>query len=513
MGIDVVHPQVMKRMPQWNLIRDFVEGEMTIKSKGETYLPRKSGQDDETYYKYKARAKCPDYTEQALNTMHGMIFKRAPVVMIPDSEELAKCLENFDREGHTFYQASSNSCYDNLQTCFGGLLVDMPNDTRVVTEYDAQAFGIRPYCKYYSAEDVMDWRCESIDGVMKLSFVKLKELVEVSSGINFTHEYKTQYRILSLDDNDFYNVSVWYDAIDKENGHSDLVCKMEPIYPKMNGTMMRFIPFEFLPYKDASKPLLYGVAELNKHYYMQSADYENGVHLTTLPSAVITGFSSDEAIRMGEDIAIMIPEPDAKAYTVQFAGEGLDHSERAIAATQEQIGILGTRSISPDKAMSETSDAAKIHRQGENAKLATYARDISEVYTRVLNIMARWLGVKGRCSVQFNIDYSSNGFDPNMLNAIANLSREGKFPVPLIYESLRRTELIPNTMTLEDFMFLLDIEASGATAQEELELYQKILAGESVSIPSVPVIDIREKIMSEGKTPEFTKEVSLQEGK
>ena len=514
MSIGMLNTKSSEYSYHWQLIRDCVEGEYRIKTRSEQYLPRKSGQTDFDYNCYKARAKWADYTEQALNAMHGMIFRRAPVMEVPENKKLTACLKNFDREGHTFYQSSSNSCYDNMQTSFGGLFVDMPVVKKRMTQAEADVLGILPYCKYYKAENIMDWKYKDINGVKKLCLVVLKEEVETFKS-EFDHDYKTQFRVLDIDDQGFYRVRIFGMGYDKDGNPTGYGCN-KTIPVAINGKRLNYIPFFFLPFEEPTKPMLYGIAELNKHYYMQSADYENGVHLTTLPTLVITGYKSeDEVLRLGTDIAVEIPDSDAKAYPVSFSGEGLEHCEKAIESTQEQIGILGTRSISPDKAMSETSDAARIHRAGENAKLATYARDISEVYTKVVQTMADWIGEKGKVSIQFNVDYDTVSFDPNMINAIANLAREGKFPLPLIYEALVRGEIVPNGFTFGEFMLLIDMEGSGVTAQEEIELYQKIRSGEKINLPnSAPVPSITQKAMSgNDKEPQNTKQVHMEAGK
>ena len=510
MSVEFPNPAAEKYYYHWQLVRDCVAGEHTIKMRGEDYLPRKSGQSKEDYARYQARAKWADYTEQALNTMHGMIFRRNPVVEVPDNKQLQECFKNFDCEGHSFYQFTSNACYDNMQTNFGGLLVDMPPVSMPMTVADAENLGIRPFVKYYKAEEVINWKYRDFNGIQQLSKVILREWVESQDTDEFSHELVVQYRVLDLDENNNCRVRIFCKQSPKDKEFNP-VAEMHIL---IHGQNIHYIPFEFLPYIP-SKPMLYGVAELNKHYYMQSADYENGVHLTTLPTAVITGYrSDDDVLRLGQDIAIMIPDSDAKAYTLQFAGEGLEHCEKAIESTQEQIGILGTRAVSPDKAMSETSDAAKIHRAGEHAKLATYARDISEVFTRVVQIMADWIGVNGKVSIQFNVDYDTVSFDPNMLNAIANLSREGKFPLPFVYEALVRGEIVPNNFTFGEFMMLIDLEASGVTAGEEVELYQKLRSGEKIEIPhETSVLNLKADISENDKSPDETKQGSLEAGK
>lgn len=481
----------VKMMPKWKLIRDFVSGEMEVKDAGENYLPRKGGQSDCNYEAYKARAKVGDYTGQALATLHGLIFRRTPVIEVPESPDLKKVLDNFNREGDSLYQFASDTAMDNMQTVWGGLLADMPVTNGPMSVYDAERLGLLPYAKYYAAENIYDWRYKDINGIQQLCLVVLKEMVENENNDEFSHNLVEQYRVLDLDGDGYYRVRVFRKAntVNKETG--------KPVYdpvlnvPVMiNGKRLDYIPFVFLMGKVPEKPMLYGTAELHKHYYMQSADYENGVHFTTIPTGYSTGHSmnktkdgENEVIRLGEDAWLNFPEDNARVGTLVFSGEGLDHCEIAIEKTKEEIGVLGTRMIAPDKSMSETKDAAQIHRQGENSKLATYARNLSEKFTHIVQIMMDWMGIEGKANIEFNVDYDSIAFDPNALNAIANMSRDGKFPLPYVYEALKKGEYLPNNSTLQEYITLIALQDSGIGVIDLFNTYQQMREGKHVDVP------------------------------
>lgn len=482
------HPYVLKMGAKWKLIRDFVAGEHEIKMAGPAYLPMKSGQTKEDYDKYKARAKPGDYTDQALKSMHGLIFRRTPVVEKPDDEQLDLILSNFDREGSSLYQFASDVAMDNMQTTFGGILVDMPKSEGVVTVYDAKMKGIRPYARYYPAESIVNWKYRDVNGVSQLSLVVLLEMVDSETGDEFSHDLVPQYRVLALDDSGYYHVRVFREF---DRAGNKTFEQVTDDYVMIRGEYIKYIPFEFLPFKTPEKPMLYGLAELHKHYYMQSADYENGVHCTTIPTGYVTGYTlgkkpdgSPEEIRLGADSFLNFPDESARVGTLVFAGEGLNHSEQALAKTAEEIGVLGTRAISPDKAMSETKDAAQIHRQGENSKLATYARNLAEKFTKVFQIMSDWVGAGGRVNIEFNVDFDTIAFDPNAINAIANLSRDGRYPLPYVYEALKKGEYLPNNCTLEQFIMLISIEAAGVPPIDEFNLYQQMREGKKITVPA-----------------------------
>ena len=531
--LDELNPDINSEvLYRWKVVRDFKEGEVRVKNCGRTYLPMKSGSSLGDYNAYMQRGKVGDYTNQALETFHGQIMRKQPVVNTLGNSTLEKCMKNFNHEGDSFYQFASDTIADNLQTFFGGIMVDMPvAPSNVLSVYDAEKENIIPYARYYSAECVADWKYSTIHGVKVLTMVKLAEYVDINPD-EFSHTKTLQYRILSLDENGEYLVRVMCEVpVLDSNGQPKVDEDDKPIketvttlavYPTIRGKRLKYIPFIFTPYKKIETSLLYGVAKLHKHYYQQSCDYENAVHMTTVPTGYVTGHTQEKdpvtglpvPIYLGKDIFLVFPEPDAKVGVLQFSGEGIQHCEEAIAQTLEQIGILGTRALAPDKAMSETSDAARIHRTGENCKLATYSKNMSEVFTKVLRIMAEWLGVEGNVSVQFNTDFDSIAFDPNALNAIANLSREGKYPLPLVFEALKKGEYLPNDMDFRQFAMLVSLEASGAGLEEVIDAYQKMRSGEDLPIKNnLSVKEINEKRAANTKSSDQTKVVSMQNGK
>lgn len=525
--VETEAPEITEMKYYWGLVRDCVAGERVIKSRGELYLPRKGGQDQHDYEAYKARAKWGDYTEETLRSMHGMILRRAPIIDVPESEELKKCLEDFDKEGHSLYQHASTTIYDNLQTTFGGMLVDMPDASGITNEYEAIENNIRPYARYYPAESIVNYKYTTNNSARELSLVVLREFIDDYTANEFSHEKLTQYRVLDLDGNGFYRVRIFrqVSTSDDKKKENDPYEEFTNIPVEINGQRLSYIPFYFMPDIRPSKPekpILNAVAELNKHYYMQSADYENGVHFTTIPTLWITGHDMDAErkregeplLKLGGDSAITLQESDAKVGTVQFAGDGLTHSANAKAETLEQIGIIATRALSPDKSMGETSDAARIHRAGENARLSTYVRNVSECYTKVVQVMADWIGVQGKVNIQFNVDFDTIAFDPNALNSIANLAREGKYPLPLVFEALKKGEYMPNDITLDQYMLLIALERGGIAPKKELELWRKIRNGEEIDIDlEVPTAQVMEETADNNKNPEDTKIVSMENGK
>lgn len=516
--VETFNPIYAKRKTQWQKVRDFIDGAETIKDKGEEYLPRAKGASDERYKAFKDRAVIVNYVSQTLSGVHGMVFRRAPVIEVPD--DFRDFLDNIDLCGTSFCKFVSDSVYDSMQTCFGGYMADIPPAEAGISEQEAIERNIRVYATYYKGENIINWKKRSINGVEKLSLVVLRERLNYAMD-EFSYDFIDRYRVLSLDENGLYKQRIYEPYKDKENEIDGYTVTEIPVTVK--GKRLDFIPFVFSVSETPEKPMLSDITEVNIGHYQKTADYENGVHLTTIPTGWVTGEGPqvDEnkniiPICLGEDGFLMFRDPDTKVGVLNYAGEGLTHSENALEKSELQMVVLGSRIITPEKGISETAESANIHRAGENAKLATFANNVSINLSKFLNYMCIMAGIDNpKCSVHLNTDYETQGFDANALNAMANIFSQGKMPLIVLYGMMMRGEFLDAGMTFKDYVTLLDFENSGLTPNEAYEAYKKYKeTGEMPDLPkkTMPTITLTaDDLKDDEMTEPDDKEIGLEQ--
>lgn len=482
MPVNTEHDLYVKRSSQWRVVRDCIEGEDAVKSKGEVYLPRPKGYDKNRYNAYKLRAEWVNYTRRVLTGLHGLVFRKRPTITCP--AELRPLLNNIDRKGSSIYRFASEVFKDSLPVSFGGLLDDMPEVNGQLSLKEAEDLGITPYMRYYSAENIINWKFDVINGKKQLSLVVLRETYEEENEDEFIHDKKIQYRVLDIK-NGIYRQRVF-----KPTGKDDEFIAKE-ISVSINGKPEKEIPFYPLFEAEPGVPFFLDLARANISHYRKSADYENGVHLTTIPTAYVTGHEQavdeetgeKETVGLGEDIFLFIPEADAKVGILNFAGEGLTHNEKALETSASNMAILGSRLVVSEKGTTESADSAKIHRAGENASLADLARLVADAFTSALKTIAQWKGFDDdSINVEFCTDYDTLAFDANALNAITNLSEAGKMPMPYVFDILKNGEYTPVSATLEEYATLLDMESKGYSPSEIVQQYNAIRQGKRISL-------------------------------
>lgn len=469
-----------KHCSQWRVIRDCVEGSDAIKLAGSKYLPMMSCRDSVEarmrYEAFKNRAVFVGFLGQTLEIEHGMIFRRCPTINANDNFLNSGLLSNVDRKGSSLYQFASDTTYDVMQTGFGGYLLDMPSAPDGLSVADAEKMGIRPYIKYYPAEDITFWRYADYNGSERLSLVVLHEMVDVSTS-KFSHDMIDRYRVLEFDDEGYYIQTIHTAEYTTDaEGNKHLKGFLEESFPIIvQGKRINYLPFVFLPYGEPEKPMFYDLALLNIAHYQATADYKNGVHMTTIPTGYITGYtprnSKDEEgdeITLGGDIFLTEENSDAKFGTLVFSGEGLTHAEKDIDKIEAQMAGIFIKDIAPDKKTSETAESAYVHRAGENAKLATFARNMSIKLTQIIQWFQEWNNYDVDAVVQLNYDYETMSLDPNIINSIANISGQGKFPLYCVFWILKQQELIEPDMDYDDFIFLVDMEKMETLSAKEI---------------------------------------------
>ena len=480
--------EYLNQKERWSVCRETIEGEDKVKEQGEKYLPMASGKDCEgrtkRYEAFKMRTPYVNFVGGAHGIMHAMIFRRTPTVVTTDDFFFFFCLDNVDGKGKSLYQFVSDSMFDLLKTGYGAWLLDVPQGYEGMSKLEAEKKGIRPYLTYYPAEAIINRAYDNSMGVRRLSLVVLQELgTRVKN--EFEIEQYTRYRVLSFDKEGYYVQRIYTPVFSKQEYEKNKIVDFEiqeiKVTVPINGKEQRldYLPIVILPSDRPEKPPLYDLAMLNVHHYQLSADYTNGVHMTTVPTGYITGYTpkddeEDDEITLGGDVFLTEENPEAKFGVLSFSGEGLEHCEKAIDKTESQIAGIFMKNIAPDKKTSETAEAAYVHRSGENARLATFARNASEDLSQIMTWYMQWNGYDGSFEAHLNYDYETMALDPNIINSIANISGQGKFPLYCVFYILQQQELIDPDMQYDDFIFLIDQEnLEGNSAMEIYEAFKK----------------------------------------
>ncbi|MGB2063502.1 MAG: DUF4055 domain-containing protein [Marinomonas gallaica] len=284
------HPDYSASIAPLQVVRDCIEGEVRVKSRGEHLLPhpcavdKTSPEQQMRYAKYLAGAEFdgfPDLTRRGwLGKMQvGKLTHKLP-------ERLDYLVQNADGDGTPLSAAIEYAASSVMQTKYHVLVADYQGlsdaDTSTLSMADVEALNPRATVKQYARESLVDYDFKRINGVMQLYYVKLLEVASELDPESGSRKNIESYLILALDeDGNYYQQK----EVDGRKGERN--------YVSVGGSALKWLPVEVVADEECqvgSLPrgmgLLYPICSLALSRYRVSADYKE--MLSALPPTVFT---------------------------------------------------------------------------------------------------------------------------------------------------------------------------------------------------------------------------------
>lgn len=438
MDKDAKHESYTEFFPVWKTCRDACTGQRAIHKGGEMYLPRLSGQSAFSYEAYKRRANFFNATGRTVEAMQGLVFRKQPVIELPTGAD--DWYEDINMQGKSLEGLAVECVEEVLKVGRGGILVDYPQTSgETLTIERARALNLRPYMTFYKAEDIEDWKYIRIGNVVRLGYLKLRE-------IDDQDETKHQWRVLELRDG-IYTQTVWKD----NEGNLFEYSFVEPI---KGGQKLSEIPFYPLAPKEPDMliqdPPIEDLVYVNISHYQNSADLENGAHVAGLPTPYVTGIEDENFVFQLGGNGIVLPSADCTAGFIQCGSEGFASLEKLMDRKEQQMAALGARLIAPEKKAAETAETTQTKRGGENSVLASIAASVEQQIRKALVFMMEWAGISGEPVFELNKDYVPVSMSAQELKELVAANQAGAISDRTLFECLQQGEIISEGLTFEE---------------------------------------------------------------
>lgn len=453
MPVNTENPQYRLYTSRWKTVRDCVAGDETVKAEGKRYVPQFIPHEPTRYAQYLQRAIFVNFTGRTKASLVGAAFRKAPEVidLPPAVQEL---VDNFDGKGQSVEQVSRSVVSNVSELGRHGLLVDYPRAEGGLSLEDVAEQGLRPTTREYTAENIINWRTNG----NRLVLVVLREYVEDSSNI-FTFTQKAVYRVLTLDAEGNYT-----QAVVDIDGNIELA--VNPT--RSDGTFWKEIPFLFVGSvnntPDIDPPPLYDMAVVNIGHFRNSADYEEGVHISgqPMPHIDVGTTSADEwtklnpnGIQVGARRGI-VTSGGGTAQLLQAAANGAAYE--AMRSKEEQLVQIGARLVTRG-GNNETAEAVRANTASENSVLGNIVENTQDAIVRCLQWMAEFSGVTGDINIEFNTQFFDREPDAQVIAQFIGLRAIGLVSGEEVRGYLRNTNAIPDMQ--DDEIALGNIEDEG----------------------------------------------------
>ena len=462
MPVNSHHPDYDANLSAWQRARDVIAGEDAVKDGGEKYLPRLDSQSDNDYLGYKTRASFFNATARTADGYVGLIFRREPTYKLPENNTgvgraIDALVEDADMRGTSLPSYAKNVTTEVISVGRAGSLVDWED-----------AVEKRAFAVLYTAEQIINWKSERVNGRNVLTLVVLREVLADGHQDDFDNDAVEQIRVLRLvpgkatnTDNQQswqYQVEIWQEVLADGNRskRGKRVWKlMETRIPLRLGKPLPLIPFvfhgprHFLP--DVDKLPLADIIFKNLDHYRLDADYKHGLHFTALPTAWVVGYDKPETLKIGSSTVWVASSVDSKAGFLEFTGQGLTTFERAMDRDEQLMALLGSRMLEASKRVGETADAIELRQSGENSVLSAVSLSVSDSLTHMLRWVYWWNSTEATPEaigddavlVTLNTDFKSKGMASDQITAIVSAWQAGAISRDTMFDLFRKGEVLP----------------------------------------------------------------------
>jgi hypothetical protein len=511
MPVNSTHPDYDAALPAWLRARDVIAGEDAVKQAGERYLPRLESQGDTEYAAYKERGLFFNATSRTAEGYIGLIFRRPPFLKLPEEKSaLGTALSQFkndaDMLGTPLVGYAKNVVHEVIAVGRAGTLIDWEGESEH-----------RVYASLYTAEQILNWRVERINGRNIPTMIVLHEygVRNGEGGIQesdpFVVEPMEQIRVLRLVEGSASRtgpdgahgvarptqqsgegsnstsqhgahgvarptqrkcvVEIWQRE-GQGTSHGRRKDKrewklIETRTPLRLGKPLPLIPFVFHGPRHSQpgveKLPLSDIITVNLDHYRLNADYKHGVHYTALPTVWVSGFDKSAQLRIGSSTAWIAESAGAAAGFLEFTGQGLTTFERAMDRDERLMAVLGSRLLEGQKKVGETAQAIELRQSGENSILGNIAVNVSASLTQALR-WAYWWNSTGdspddvtgeQVLIELNTDFSTKGMSAQEIQAIVAAWQADAISRDTMTELFRRGEVLPEGRTLQEEVRLI----------------------------------------------------------
>jgi hypothetical protein len=313
-----------------------------------------------------------------------------------------------------------------------------------------------PYMRGFEAGQIVNWATRMVRGRRALSLVVLKD-TENSVG-RFAIQQTPIYRVLELDEDGRYQVSIW-----RDDGRG--VFTEEDIFePTILGQRLGFIPFQFFGSTDldagVDKSPLEDLMRVNLHHYLLSGDHAWGLHFVALPTPYRIGTAGQKNLPTGLGPSVIWDLPKgAEVGMLEYEGKGLSDIASAMDADKQEMASLGARLIMGHDAGVEAAETVRLKASQESSVLSNVAKVASAGMTNVLRWMHQWLDLPdSEVMVQVNTDFHPIKMEPAMIRELVAALQAGSISYDTFFANLKAGELVPEDRTAEDEQDMIDFD-------------------------------------------------------
>jgi hypothetical protein len=440
--------EVIGMMPDWSVMAAVTNGTNYLRDMSETYLPQEPREDDDAYQTRVDRSVLSPYTSRLIETAAGAILRK-PIHIEGDPYWL-QLAQNIDGLGSNINEYARRALVSSLTYGHSAILVDYPAASEARNLAEERAMGRRPYFVHVDAPQIWGWRKEP--GTNRLLQVRIHDY-DVRPLNEFGEEQVEEMRVIYPGRYDLYTLGQELVEFTATGGYSLTEIPLVPIYSNRRGLLV-------------SQPPLLDIANLNITHYQRQADLIHALHIAAMPTLVLEGWDDTTgSATMGVNYAIAM-QPGNKAYYVQADATSFDAQMNELQSLEQQMSTLGVTKLFGQKFVAESAEAKRIDQAQGNSVLSIISQELESALNQAFAFAAKYVGMEPP-EITIDRDFDYYRLIGQDVSVLAQLNQMGKISDAMLLEILRRGEVLPDNINIEDEMEAAGKPATAITEEAE----------------------------------------------
>lgn len=485
-SVGASHPMYDRSLYSWVLVRDTIEGEAAVKTKGPMYLPMPAamqygdyankpssiktrsgagwfGTDpysnrlsatlhdpnyhaNPAYAAYLSRSQFPELAGFILRGLLGLALSDSPTIALP--RKMEHLLERATPTGMTLMDLYIKAIVETLTTGKFTLMLE-PKDNQIL---------FVPYV----AESLINWKVRrSLNS--KATDAQLLVFEEWNDDSqDFDHNPTASY-VVCRDLGAKYVV---------EHYNADQRDPSNILTPSYKGKSLDFIPFVTMGSisngLDANPIPLYSISSTSMQIYMRTADLGNSEFLSCNPTLIMTGVDEEQSPRaLGSTVVITLPNEQAKVFYTETDTSALNHVMTHINDLYERAVYFGAQLLDSSKKAAESAETTRLKQASSGATLSSVITNVAMGFEKALKMSAEWQGLDSS-EIAFKpiTEFMAPALTANEQQAMVKSWVAGAISKHTLIDNFRRAGVLPAGSSVEDELAKIQSELP---LEEELE--------------------------------------------
>lgn len=391
--------------PKWDKINTLLGGTSTMRAAGRRYLPQHEEESDNAWKHRLDTTTLLNILQMTVDSWVGRPFSEPIQIGEDVPSEITDLIDNIDLQGNNLETFCRAWFKDGLAKGFSHVYVDFsrpvdPADGLPRTLADDRTEKLRPYFVHIIPENVLFAHAEVVDGVERLTHIRIAEQHIVQSG--WTESVVNRIRVIEPG-----NGRVFEEKVDPRT--RKVTWQLVDSY----SYDLPFIPLQTF-YADrqgfmTSKPPLEDLADLNIRHWQSTSDQITVLTVARFPILGVSGAISDDKLTVGPHQWLHCPDPAGRFYYVEHSGKAIQTGRQDLLDLEEVMAEYGATFLKK-----RPGGASATARALDTAEVTSPLQDVAIRFQAAmwgaLGFLGKWLKIDDIGTIRINTDFDFGDF-------------------------------------------------------------------------------------------------------